>query len=40
MKELGVEDSWTQFFKIKHQNLQIDYEHLSDKEFIHDEIIE
>jgi len=29
MKELGFEDSWTQFLKISYQNLQIDYDYFS-----------
>jgi len=32
MKELGVEDSWTQLFQISYNNLQI-YDHFNDLEF-------
>ncbi|CAK8542447.1 unnamed protein product [Lathyrus sativus] len=33
MKKFGVEDSWTQLFKISYQNLQIDYDINDDTKF-------
>ncbi|RHN46975.1 putative F-box domain-containing protein [Medicago truncatula] len=38
MKELGVEDSWTQFLKINLQNLPRNYDYFSDEDSSDDEI--
>ena len=38
MKKSGNDESWTQFLKVRYQNLQINHDYFSDEEFIHDKI--
>ncbi|AES80211.2 F-box and associated interaction domain protein [Medicago truncatula] len=38
MKELGNDNSWTQFLKISYQNLQINHDYFGDEEFNHEKI--